>query len=133
MTEREDNRADNSIVRQGLTYIVVGGSTALLELGLFQLLYEYLHVELAIANIIAVVVATCTNFLINRNVTFASTSNPARSIVLYAMLFCINLFISTNGIALLVSCGVHSAIAKIMLQGCIVLWNFVLYRKVIFV
>ena len=119
--------------KQGLTYVLVGGGTALLELGLFQLLYELFKLPLAPSNIAATVIATATNFLLNRNVTFKSTSNPVRSLVLYMLLFAANTAISTFMIGVLVGFGLPSAVAKLCMQCCVVLWNFVLYRKVIFV
>lgn len=119
--------------RQGIAYILVGGGTALLELGLFQLLFELLKLPLAVSNVSATVVATAVNFLLNRNVTFKSTSNPVRSLVLYIVLFGANMAISTFMIGTLVGLGLPSAVAKLIMQACVVVWNFVLYRKVIFI
>lgn len=119
--------------RQGIAYVLVGGGTALLELGLFQLLFELLKLPLAVSNVSATVVATAVNFLLNRNVTFKSTSNPVRSLVLYIVLFGANMAISTFMIGTLVGLGLPSAVAKLIMQACVVVWNFVLYRKVIFI
>lgn len=119
--------------RQGIAYVLVGGGTALLELGLFQVLFELLKLPLAVSNVSATVVATAVNFLLNRNVTFKSTSNPVRSLVLYIVLFGANMAISTLMIGVLVGLGIPSAVAKLIMQACVVVWNFVLYRKIIFV
>lgn len=118
--------------KQGIAYLAVGGGTALLELGLFQLLYKLVEVPLGASNVIATIIATATNFLLNRNVTFKSTSNPMRSLVLYCLLFLANTTISTMAIKALVGAGVMSAIAKVIMQCCVVVWNFFLYRLVIF-
>ena len=119
--------------RQGLSYVLVGGGTALLEFGLFQLLYEVLHLPLELSNVCATLVATAANFLINRNVTFKSTSNPLKSLVLYCLLFIFNMTISTFAIATMVGWGIPSAVAKLVMQASVVVWNFIIYRKVIFV
>jgi putative flippase GtrA len=119
--------------KQGIAYVLVGGGTALLELGLFQLLFELMKLPLAVSNVSATVVATAVNFLLNRNVTFKSTSNPVRSLVLYIMLFGANMAISTLMIGVLVGLGLPSAAAKLLMQACVVVWNFVLYRKLIFI
>ena len=129
MTEQDGSTTG----RQGITYLLVGGGTALLELGLFQIFYEFVHVPLAPSNVIATLVATATNFLLNRNVTFKSTSNPLRSLVLYCLLFLMNMTVSTLAIAAMVSIGIPSAFAKLVMQCCVVVWNFILYRKVIFI
>ena len=84
------------------------------------------------ANVTAVVVSTVFNFLVNRNVTFKSTSNPLRSLVLYLILFALNTTFSTVAISLLAAHGVYPLVAKVCTMACIVLWNFVLYKKVIF-
>lgn len=124
---------DASILRQGVKYVLVGGGSALLELGLFQVLYEIVGLALAPSNVTATVVATAANFLLNRTVTFNSTSNPARSVALYITLFVCNTLLSTFVISALVGQGIPSAVAKVCMQCAVVVWNFVLYRKVIFV
>lgn len=129
MSETGDS---NSIGRQGLWYLFIGASSALIEFVLFQLLYSVFHLGVAPANITAVVVATVFNFLMNRTVTFKSTSNPVRSLILYLVLFAVNLALSTWAIAAMISVGVHSAVAKIIAQVAIATWNFFIYRVFIF-
>ena len=68
----------------------------------------------------------------NRCSAFKSSANPARSLMLYLVLFAFNTTFSTLAITWLVGLGIHSAVAKLMTMVCIVMWNFVLYRKVIF-
>ena len=130
MTEQNEQQ---SIAKQGLSYVLVGLSSAAVELGVFQLCYELLHLDLAIANPISAVVSMIFNFLLNRNVTFKSSSNPLRSAILFLLLWFFNLFVTTNVIGLLIGAGLHSAVAKVLTQGMVVCWNFFLYRKVIFV
>lgn len=119
-------------IKQGITYLLVGGSTALLELVLFQILYQFTALGPAFSNIIAVVVSTACNFLLNGFVTFQSSSNLVRSIVLYVLLFLFNLFFSTTVITLLVDIGCLPLLAKLATMVCIVCWNFILYKKVVF-
>ena len=117
---------------QAIKYLMVGGSSAAIELVLFQLLSAVFAIPLAAANVTAVVVSTVFNFLVNRNVTFKSTSNPLRSLVLYLILFALNTTFSTVVISLLAAHGVYPLVAKVCTMACIVLWNFVLYKKIIF-
>lgn len=131
MTSLQDVR-EKKTLWQAIKYVLVGGSSAVIELLLFQLLSAVCGVPITYSNVIAVVVATAFNFLMSRNVTFKSTSNPARSLVLYLILFAFNTTFSTTFIAFLASCGVYPLLAKACSMACIVLWNFVLYRKVIF-
>ena len=123
---------NNSIQREGLFYVAIGIASALIELLLFQGLYYFSPLGIIPSNVIAVLLATVFNFTLNRNVTFKSTTNTFRSLLLYTLLFIFNLCFSSLAIQALVNLGWHSAIAKILTQGCIVLWNFFLYRNVIF-
>lgn len=99
---------------------------------LFQLLYYLAGWSVAVANVTAVATATVCNFLLNRGFTFQSTSNPVRSAVLYGVLFAFNTCFSTVVISLLVGQGIDATLAKLATMVCIVCWNYVLYRKVVF-
>ena len=123
----------SSIKQQGARYLIVGGSSALVELMLFQGLYAMLQMDVVVANVCAVVASTAFNFLLNRTLTFKSASNPARSVLLYLLLLALNTCFTSTAIALLVSMGTPSVAAKLLTMACVTLWNFVLYRKVVFV
>lgn len=132
-SHRERLGKDNATIKQqGLSYLLVGGLSALIDLGGFQLLYTFLHCPLAVSSVTSIVVSTAFNFLMNRNATFKSTSNPVRSLLLYLVLLCANTVFTTVCISLLVQVGIHSALAKVFTMVCTTAWNFVLYRKVIF-
>lgn len=133
---KPDSFADSSEaknIRQVIIYLLVGGGTALFELLLFQCLYAFFGIPSGIANVIAVLAATATNFLLNGTVTFRQSSNLLRSIVLYTALFCFNTTFSTITIILCEGLGGPVLIAKLCTMVCIVCWNFVLYKKVVFV
>ncbi len=124
-------KPDESVMRV-VKYVAVGGSTALLELVLFRLLFWVTGGNVAISNVSAVVVATACNFLLNRSVTFKSTSNPVRSGVLYILLLVFNTTFSTFAIGWMVNAGLVPSLAKAITQGCVVVWNYFLYRNVVF-
>ena len=121
-----------TVISQFIRYGFVGGVSAILELALFQSLCIFTNVGIAQSNIIAVLASTAVNFAMNRSVTFRSTSNPAKSLVLYLMLFLFNTTFSTLTITWLTSLGLYPFIAKILTMACVIMWNFVLYRKFIF-
>lgn len=120
-----------STLFKGLSYLVVGGLSALIELLLFGIIYNYSD-TVSLANPIAVSCATAFNFLINRKVTFGARSNFVRSLVLYLALFMFNLIITTVAISLLIGAGWPAMLAKLLTMACVVAWNFILYNKVIF-
>ena len=122
----------DGILKQGGFYIFAGVSSALLELGLFQLLYGVFGVNVSISNIVAVPIATIYNFFVNRKVTFGGTENPIRSALKYLVLFAFNLCVTTAAITFMVDSGIHSVVAKVIMQCCVTVWNFFLYRSVVF-
>ena len=83
-------RDSDSVTGQGFRYLLVGGSSAAIDFGLFQVLYLVFGVSPVISNLVSVGVSTVFNFLVNRSFTFKSTSNPVRSLVLYLLLFAAN-------------------------------------------
>ena len=82
-------------IMQILIYLAVGGGTALLELVVFSVLYYVLILDPAVSNVVAVLIATATNFLLNGTVTFRGSSNLLRSVILYILLFLFNACFST--------------------------------------
>mgnify|MGYP003906774525 FL=1 len=74
-----------------IRYLIVGGSTALLELLLFLCLHRILGLAIAGANISAMVVATGVNFLFNRNWSFRSKGKISQSFILYISLILFNM------------------------------------------
>lgn len=131
-TLENETESLKDFVSQIVRYAFVGGASAAFELVVFQALYALAGIGIAPSNIIALVTSTAVNFTLNRSLAFKSTANPARSLVLYLVLFVFNTTFSTLAITWLVGLGVHSVVAKLMTMFCIVMWNFVLYRKVIF-
>ncbi|MDR2108633.1 MAG: GtrA family protein [Coriobacteriales bacterium] len=124
--------ARDTTARQGGRYLLVGFSSAAIELVSFALLHEGLSVATLFANPVALTLSTLFNFILSRTWTFRSVSSLPRSVVLYLLLFCFNQVFSTGMVIFLESVGVYSLIAKMITMGCVVLWNFFLYRKVIF-
>jgi putative flippase GtrA len=120
------------VVQKGLRYLLVGGISAAIEMALFGGIYYFFGNNAPVSNIIAVVIATCFNFLVNRTYSFKASTSLVRSIILYIILFCLNLAFTTFAIAILIHYGMLPLLAKVLAMGCVVLWNFVLYNKVIF-
>lgn len=126
------DKLDKKRIVQILTYLAVGGGTALLELIIFSVLYYALALDPAISNIIAVLIATATNFLLNGTVTFRGSSNLLRSVILYILLFLFNTCFSTATISYFVNAGLPALGVKLFTMVCIVIWNYVLYKRVVF-
>jgi putative flippase GtrA len=124
--------AEPSVFAQGVRYLLVGGSSALLELAIFWVLSSPLDLDVRISNVIAVLIATVCNFLMNRQWTFKSSSHWVRSAVLYLTLWSLNLVFTTSVIAYADGQGFSPTLAKIGTMALVTLWNFWLFRKVVF-
>lgn len=118
--------------KQLIRYLLVGAVTAITELLVFALLVRVIKLMLAPSNIIATVIATILNFTLNKEWSFRNRSSITRSLILYLLLFTCNIVLSTNVIDFMVKFGVLDIYAKFMTMALITLWNFVLYRKVVF-
>lgn len=118
--------------KQFIKYLLVGGSTAIFELVLYTLLRKVVCLELSLSNVIAVIIATILNFIINRGWAFKTASNLPRSVMLYLILFFLNTLFSTNAIIFMVNLGLVDIIAKFITMCMITMWNFVFYRNIIF-
>ena len=111
---------ETKTTRQVILYLLVGGGTALFELGAFEILYAFAGLDVSLSNVIAVFLATALNFALNGTVTFRSSSNLARSVVLYVVLFAFNTTFSTLAITQLTILGFPAVLAKLGTMGCIV-------------
>jgi len=91
-----DSPEEPSVFAQGARYVLVGGGSAALELGIFWALHNPVHLDVRVSNIIAVLIATVCNFIANRNWTFKATSHVMRSAVLYLIIWSLNLVFTTS-------------------------------------
>lgn len=138
MTEQEqapdnENKAKRkTILQQAIRYVIVGCSSAAIELVIYFLLYEVCSIHIVVSNALAITCATTYNFFMSHKWTFKSVSSLPRSIVLYLILFVWNQLFSSWALLQLMSLGLHNLIAKTITILCIAAWNFVLYRKVVF-
>ena len=78
-------------LREAFSYFLVSFSQTFVEFGAFALL-QLLALPAPIPSACSIFVSGSWNFMLNRNITFKSTSNYARSIVLFILLYCWNLY-----------------------------------------
>jgi putative flippase GtrA len=121
-----------SVLAQGVRYVLVGGSSAALELVIFWVASNPFQLDVKVANVIAVLIATVANFAMNRQWTFKSSSHWLRSAILYVTLWTLNLVFTTSVIAFADANGFNATLAKIGTMAVVTLWNFWLFRKVVF-
>ena len=100
--------------------------------GVFALL-QALGVLSTLANALAVGVSATFNFLMNRNVTFRASSNFARSVVLFVLLYLWNFAFSSAMIALLPPlCGIDPTLVTLITMALQGIWGFFACKYLIF-
>jgi putative flippase GtrA len=119
--------------RQFFRYLLVGGSSFLLEYGAFYILLTIYQVNYLIANSIVYSILAVIGFVLNRLWTFRSKKQVTRQIVLYLGLLIFN-FLASNVMLYILSgqLQISPLWAKIAVMVIVVLWNFVIYKKVIY-
>lgn len=129
------------LLKESTRYLIIGFSSAAIELVLFWILdvllgfktsIDIFGARLILSNTIAIVVATIYNYTLNRTWSFKPTKGLARSMILFIILFAFNNLFSGTVIFFLVGAGIYEMVAKLFTMACIVCWNFFLYRFVVF-
>ncbi len=116
-----------------LKYLLVGGSSALLELILFYIFLEKLDLKIIVANTIAYTTLFFFNYILQRNWAFSSKMRIKKQIIAYGVLFFFNLNVSNAMILFLIKrFQIHSLFSKTITMFLYVPLNFFIYRKVIF-
>lgn len=118
---------------QLIRYLITGFSSFILEYILFYSLFKLLGVNEFISNSIALAIVFWFNFLMNRYWSFKSKEKLSKQLILYGLLFAFNISISNifiYGASIIL--GMSPLISKVLIMSLIVLWNFVLYKTVIY-
>ncbi|RJO77309.1 GtrA family protein [Nocardia panacis] len=119
------------IIRFGLT----GGLSAVVDFGLYSLLFNLIGLPREIAKSLSFIVGTTTAYLINRRWTFQAAPSRARFIavvVLYAVTFAVQVGINALMYITLPEVWWRQALAFVVAQGTATVINFVVQRAVIF-
>jgi putative flippase GtrA len=116
-------------------YLIAGGLTVSIEYGSFAALFAFSNGKhVAIANSISYGLGLISSFLLNRFWVFNHGQHKAvgHQAIQYGVLIAVNLALTNGIIFVLDQMGVTPYIGKIVAMGAVVIWNFVLYQKIIF-
>ncbi|WP_192830100.1 GtrA family protein [Mycobacterium sp. UM_Kg1] len=116
-------------------FLVTGALSAVVDFGLYLLLYLGAAVPVDFAKAISFVAGTTTAYLINRRWTFQSAAHAGRFMavmVLYALTFGVQVGINHVCLALLDYQRWALPVAFVAAQGTATVINFVVQRAVIF-
>lgn len=123
---------------QIVRFLCAGGTTVAVDFGTFYLCNTILQTPLFVATSLSYGAGFITSFLLNKLWVFDSQTETRREtlreLLAYAVLFIFNLgasYVMIYGLIHLFD--VHPLVAKFISIIAITIWNFVLYKKVIFI
>lgn len=116
-----------------LRYLVIGGASIVIDVGLLYTLHTIVGVQLSAATAVAFLSSVLFNFVCNR-IAMAGTQGQqlVRHAYRYGLLVVANLGITVAVVTAAAHVGVPYVIAKLAVVGASTCWNFVLYRRWVF-
>lgn len=131
----------NKLVKQFLSYFMVGGIAAIVEWVMFALFSNVLNIDYLIATCLAFIFSTATNLVLGRLWTFKESKNfegkkgqeTAAVFLVSAIGLLFNmglmyLFVTVIGL----NTPVLKTISKIAATGIVFIWNFLIRKFVIY-
>lgn len=120
-------------LKQFATYVVMGSTATIIDIGSYWILL-WLGVYFVTASVIGGVLGFLSAFLLHKYVAFKKYDKIAHHFVRFCLLGLWNLF-ATN--VILYVCvryiGIPDEYAKIVANASVVLWNFFLYKFVVYI
>lgn len=121
-------------VSSAVKYVVVGATSLVIDAGLLYALTEQVHLNYLLSAAASFWMALVYNFLLNKFWSFGNKERDyAGQFAKYMLLIGFNFIFTLTFIFLLVEAfSVNYIISKVVSVGIITIWNFIIYKKIIF-
>lgn len=117
-----------------IKFLVSGCLAALVEYLSFALIvYKLGNNRFILGQVMSFCLGLMISFLLNKLWVFSATGQAHIQMIKYVTLAVINILLSSGILKLLVSgAGIRPVVAKLVVMGCVAVWNYTLFSKFIF-
>lgn len=112
-------------------FLVVGGSSTLLDFIIYMLLSTKLNI--IISKLFSMMISSVYSFLINKNWTFNNKNKTTFILVFkYALCVCINIFVNTTSNTLLFNITRNKIISFVIATSIAMVLNYTIQKRIVF-
>lgn len=122
----------HSVLGGAIRYLIVGGLSAGLDIGLLVGLRELAGLPIPVATTIAFWVALAGNFWLNKAWSFPNPQPGGRPFLRYMVLVGVNYLATVAIVTGGAAAGLPYVVAKVLAIGAAASWTFVAYRRWVF-
>lgn len=123
----------NQVAREGILYLIIGGSAVTLDAIIFMILYNIGNLDPVVSTIISITFATIFSFILNAKYNFKKEDKVAKRLVLFSLVSAFGMLVSSTIIKVCEEkFGIDPNYTKIISIPIIAVLQFVLNKLITF-